>query len=79
MKTKRTVLDINGRFYEMNESAAIELITIGKQKLKRGIYGVYRPGYVRALLEKYDKEEDLKAAVEKYKAKGFTVLFNNAE
>lgn len=73
---KKTILDINSKFYEMEEEQAVEILKFGKEKLERGIYGVYKEGYARALLERYDDLEQLKAAVEKYEWKGFTVLYN---
>lgn len=73
---KKTVLDINGKFYEMEEEQAIEILKFGKEKLVRCIYGVYKEGYARALLEKYDDVESLNEAIKKYQWKGFTVLYN---
>jgi hypothetical protein len=72
----RTVLDINGKFYEMEENQAIEILKFGKEKLDCGIYGVYKDGYARALLERHDDEASLKKAVANYEWKGFTVLYN---
>lgn len=72
----KTILDINGKYYEMEEDKAIEILKFGKEKMKLGIYGVYKEGYARALIEKHDTIESLKKAVDKYKIKGFTVLYN---
>ena len=73
---EKTVLDINGKFYEMGQNQAIEILKFGKDKLERGIYGVYKDNYARALLERYSEIEDLRKAVSKYQSKGFTVLYN---
>jgi hypothetical protein len=72
----KTVLDINGKFYEMEENKAIEILKFGKEKLNCGIYGVYKEGYARALLEKHNNEEELNKAIANYEFKGFTVLYN---
>ena len=72
----KTILDINGKFYEMEEKQAIEILKFGKDKLTCGIYGVYKEGYARALLERYDDKNELNKAVSKYRLKGFEVLFN---
>ena len=72
----KMILDINGKFYEMEAQQAIEILHFGKEKLECGIYGVYKDDYAKALLERYDDKEKLKAAVEKYEWKGFTVLYN---
>ena len=72
----KTILDINGKFYEMEEDQAIEILKFGKEKLTRGIYGIYKDGYARCVIDKYDSLEDLKKAVANYEWKGFTVLYN---
>lgn len=72
----RTILDINGKFYEMEEEQAIDILKFGKEKLVRGIYGVYKDGYARCLIEKHDSLDELNEAIANYEWKGFTVLYN---
>ena len=72
----KTVLDINGKYYEMEEDKAIEILKFGKEKMKLGIYGIYKEGYARALIERYSNLNDLHKAVSKYQMNGFTVLYN---
>ena len=70
------ILDINGKLYEMPKKNAVEILKFGKDKLEIGIYGVVKgTEYAKAILEKYDTEEQLMAEVRKYEAKGFTVLY----
>lgn len=73
---KLILFDINGKFYKMPLKEAISIMEFGKEKLARGIYGVYKNDYARALIEKHDTRESLEKAVRNYEWKGFTVLYN---
>ena len=69
------VLDLNGKFYQMSKKNALEILSFGKEKLTTGIYGVIKDDYAKAMLERYNSVDELKAAVIKYEAKGFEVLY----
>jgi mannitol/fructose-specific phosphotransferase system IIA component len=69
------ILDLNGNLYQMSKKNALEILNFGKEKLTKGIYGVIKDDYAKAMLERYDKVEDLKKAVRKYEMKGFKVLY----
>lgn len=59
----------------MSEKSAIEIMNFGKENLTKGIYGVIKDEYAKAMLEKHTTEEDLLKAVRQYELKGFRVLY----